>query len=71
MESQETRTPLIIWADDNISRKANLIDFAKGLGVNIHAFTSTADAKAWMDQNIGTLIFKSWLDLCVNVLQHF
>jgi len=55
MASQEAYTPLIIWVDDNISHKVNLTDYAKGLGIDIHTFTSTVDSKAWMDQILGKL----------------
>ena|SRR5271156_1796645 len=51
----ETRltTPLLIWVDDNPHYNTKHVDYAQSLGVSVIELYSTAEAKLWIDENLG------------------
>jgi hypothetical protein len=48
------QTPLLIWVDDNPANNARHVAYAKAEAVPILEMSSTAEAKIWIDQNLGT-----------------
>jgi len=51
----ETRltTPLLIWVDDNPHHNTKHVDYARSLGIGVIELFSTAEAKFWIDENLG------------------
>lgn len=49
----EIRTPLLIWVDDNPSHNILHVNKAKELGITVLEFLGTAEAKVWIDENLG------------------
>ena len=55
-KSSELPTPLLVWVDDNPKNVERFVQFAQNLGIHVLQFTSTGEAKFWIDQNIGTIL---------------
>ena len=46
--------PLIVWVDDNPDNNTAYVKWALEAGIKIFQFKSTAEAKEWIDENLGT-----------------
>ncbi|GLB33331.1 hypothetical protein LshimejAT787_0102150 [Lyophyllum shimeji] len=47
----DSRLPMLVWVDDKPSNNVSEVEFARGKGVNVLEFTSTALVKVWMEEN--------------------
>jgi hypothetical protein len=50
------QTPLLVWVDDNPANNARHVAYAEAEAVPILEMSSTAEAKIWIDQNLGTCL---------------
>src|SRR5271170_706889 len=48
------RLPLIVWIDDNPTNITHLVSQARVLGITVLELPGTAEAKLWIDENLGT-----------------
>jgi hypothetical protein len=48
------QTPLLVWVDDNPSNNVSLVSYARDkLGITVLEIPGTAEAKVWIDENLG------------------
>lgn len=52
-----SRGKLLVWVDDNPQNNVPYVKFARSLGIEVREISSTALAKAWIDNEIGTRCF--------------
>ena len=45
--------PLIVWVDDRPENNQSYVLAARKAGLKVVEFTSTAEAKVWIDENLG------------------
>jgi len=52
-EENQIMLPLIVWIDDNPINNTMEVAYAHELGINVIQITSTALAKAWIEEHSG------------------
>jgi hypothetical protein len=52
-KTTEIKLPLLVWIDDNPINNTSEVSYALELGINVIQVTSTALAKAWIEEHSG------------------
>ncbi len=50
--NSELPTPLLMWVDDSPNNVSGYVDSARDMGIHVLQFTSTGEAKFWIDQRV-------------------